>query len=89
MAQNHVWRYMLRLFHTFAIFENKLKNQCQTGHQKSCFFIKKLPLSGKGSIEREPSLPVRCAAAWDEEEDIFGSEIDEPEEAHETIGLEE
>ena len=23
MARNHVWRYTLRLFHTFAIFETK------------------------------------------------------------------
>ena len=25
MAQNHVWRYTLRLFHTFAIFEKNRK----------------------------------------------------------------
>ena len=29
MARNHVWRYTLRLFHTFAIFEKKSKNQCK------------------------------------------------------------
>ena len=25
MARNHVWRYTLRLFHTFAIFEKNRK----------------------------------------------------------------
>ena len=34
MARNHVWRYTLRLFHTFAIFK-KSKNRCQKGGQKS------------------------------------------------------
>ena len=28
MARKHVWRYTLRLFHTFAIFEEKVNTKC-------------------------------------------------------------
>ena len=52
MAQNHVSRYTLRLFHTFAIFEKKSENRCQKGGQKSHFLMKKRSLGAKGSIEK-------------------------------------
>ena len=50
MAQNHVWRYTLRLFHTFAIFEKKQKNRCQNGAPKSCFLVQKRASDAAGSI---------------------------------------
>ena len=31
MARNHVWRYTLRLFHTFAIFEKSRKVDAKRG----------------------------------------------------------
>ena len=37
MAQNHVWRYTLRLFYTFAIFEKYQKNDAKMD-AKSCHF---------------------------------------------------
>ena len=37
MAQNHVWRYTLRLFYTFAIFEKYQKNNAKMD-AKSCHF---------------------------------------------------
>ena len=37
MAQNHVWRYTLRLFYTFAIFEKYKKNNAKID-AKSCHF---------------------------------------------------
>ena len=40
MAQNHVWRYTLRLFHTFAIFEKIQKIDAQRD-PKSCVFLSK------------------------------------------------
>ena len=48
MAWKHVWRYTLRLFHTFVIFEKNIKKRCRTGPAKSCFFIKKRSLGAKG-----------------------------------------
>ena len=52
MARNHVWRYTLRLFHTFAIFEQKkTKNLCQKGGHKFCFLLKKRALGAPGSID--------------------------------------
>ena len=50
MAQNHVWRYTLRLFHTFAIFEKTSKNRCEKGPQKSCFLVQNRDLGVQGSI---------------------------------------
>ena len=41
MAQNHVWRYTLRLFHTFAIFEKGLKFDAKM-EPKSCGFWSKM-----------------------------------------------
>ena len=37
MAQNHVWHYTLRLFHTFAILKQNQENQCKKGCRKSSF----------------------------------------------------
>ena len=38
MAQNHVWRYTLRLFHTFAIFEQTQTKNCDERDPKSHVF---------------------------------------------------
>ena len=39
MARNHIWRYTLRLFHTFAIFEQKKDEKwTQKGNPKVMFF---------------------------------------------------
>ena len=51
MARNHVWRYTLRLFHTFAIFEKSRKNPCQKGVQRSCMLVQKLDLGVTRSID--------------------------------------
>ena len=52
MARNHVWRYTIRLFHTFAIFEKKNQKSMQKGMPKSHFLMKKPSLGAKGSIEK-------------------------------------
>ena len=36
MAQNHVWRYTLRLFHTFSIFEKDQKTNAKR-EAESCY----------------------------------------------------
>ena len=41
MAQNHVWRYTLRLFHTFSIFEKSWKFDAKR-EAKSCHFWSKM-----------------------------------------------
>ena len=48
MAQNHVWRYTLRLFHTFAISEN-IEKSMQKGMPKVGFFG--LGLGAQGPID--------------------------------------
>ena len=44
MAQNHVWRYTLRLFHTFAIFEKKKLKIYTKREAKSYTFVEKCTL---------------------------------------------
>ena len=36
MARNHVWRYTLRLFHTFAIFEKNRKIDAKREAKSHC-----------------------------------------------------
>ena len=36
MARNHVWRYTLRLFHTFAIFEKSRKIDAKREAKSHC-----------------------------------------------------
>jgi len=40
MARNHVWRYTLRLFHTFAIFEKSEKINAKRYAKKHVFCSK-------------------------------------------------
>ena len=48
MAQNHVWRYTLRLFHTFSVFEKDRKIDAKR-EAKSCHFWSKMrPWTVKG-----------------------------------------
>ena len=50
MAQNHVWRYTLRLFHTFSIFEKSRKIDAKR-EAKSChFWSKKRPWPDHGRL---------------------------------------
>ena len=43
MAQNHVWRYTLRIFHTFASFKICLKIGLKNDHPNHDFLIEKQP----------------------------------------------
>ena len=43
MARNHVWRYTLRLFHTFAIFENNRKINEKRDPESRAFGFKNEP----------------------------------------------
>ena len=49
MAQNHVWRYTLRLFHTFSIFE-KEKKSMPKGRLKVVIFDPKCDL-GRSKVD--------------------------------------
>ena len=51
MARNHVWRYTLRLFHTFAIFEKSQKIDAKREAKSLVFSLKKRPLSAKDTTE--------------------------------------
>ena len=52
IAQNHVWRYTLRFFHTFSIFEKVRKIDAKRG-AKSCHFSSKIrPWTLKGRFIR-------------------------------------
>ena len=52
MAQNHVWRYTLRFFHTFPIFEKVRKIDAKR-EAKSCHFWSKMrPWTLKGRFIR-------------------------------------
>ena len=42
MARNHVWRYTLRLFHTFAIFEKSEKINAKRYAKKHVFALKSI-----------------------------------------------
>ena len=48
MARNHVWRYTLRLFHTFAPFENNRKI-CAKREPQNWFLMKNRSLDARGS----------------------------------------
>ena len=50
MAPNHVWRYTLRLFHTFGLFEKNRKIDAKR-EPKSCgFWFKMRPWAPKGRL---------------------------------------
>ena len=50
MAQNHVWRYTLRLFHTFAIFEKSRKIDAKMEPKSRGFWSKMRPWASKGRL---------------------------------------
>ena len=50
MGRNHVWRYTLRLFHTFAIFEKSLKNDAKREPKSHVFWYQNRPLAPKGRL---------------------------------------
>ena len=50
MAQNHVWRYTLRLFHTFAIFEKYQKIDAKRDAKSCHFWSKNRPWARKGRL---------------------------------------
>ena len=47
MARKHVWRYTLRLFHTFAIFEKTQKNYAKRDPQNRVFGSENEPWAPK------------------------------------------
>ena len=47
IARNDVWRYTLRLFHTFALFEKNRKIDAKRESPKSCFLMKMIPRAPK------------------------------------------
>ena len=51
MAWNHVWRYTLRLFHTFAILKKQEKNDAKRDAKSLVFWSKNRTLGGQGSID--------------------------------------
>ena len=59
MARNHVWRYTLRLFHTFAIFEKGRKIDAKRDPKSHCErrALTAAPLGGETG---ESVLVVRC-----------------------------
>ena len=50
MAQNHVWRYTLRLFHTFAIFEKYRKIDAKRDAKSYHFWSKSRPRARKSRL---------------------------------------
>ena len=50
MAQNHVWRYTLRLFYTFAIFEKYRKIDAKRDAKSFHFWSKNRPWARKGRL---------------------------------------
>ena len=50
MAQNHVWRYTLRLFHTFAIFEKRWKIYAKRDAKSHHFWSKNRPWAPQGRL---------------------------------------
>ena len=50
MAQNHVWRYTLRLFHTFAIFEKGRKMEPKREAECHHFSSKSRPWAKQGRL---------------------------------------
>ena len=50
MARNHVWRYTLRLFHTFAIFEKNRKNDAKREAKSHVFSSKREPWAHQGRL---------------------------------------
>ena len=49
MARNHVWRYTLRLFHTFAFFE-KIEKSMPKASPNVMHFDEKRSFGAQGSI---------------------------------------
>ena len=50
MAQNHVWRYTLRLFYTFAIFEKSQKINAKRVTKSRVFWSKNRPSTPKSPL---------------------------------------
>ena len=50
MAQNHVWRYTLRLFYTFAIFEKHRKIDAKMYLKSTVFWLKIEPWALQGGL---------------------------------------
>ena len=50
MARNHVWRYTLRLFHTFAIFEKSWKIDAKREAKSQAFWSKVEPWTPQGRL---------------------------------------
>ena len=50
MAQNHVWRYTLRLFYTFGISERNRQIDAKREHKRSVFGYKSRPWAPQGRL---------------------------------------
>ena len=50
MGRNHVWRYTLCLFHTFAVFENNRKNDAKREAKSRGFCSKNRPWAPQGRL---------------------------------------
>ena len=50
MARNHVWRYTLRLFHTFALFEKNRKIDAKRHPESHVFWLEKRPSGHKARL---------------------------------------
>ena len=49
-AQNHVWRYTLCFFHTYAVFEQNRKIDAKRGTKSRRFWVKPKPWAPKGRL---------------------------------------